>query len=239
MGSRSVKRQHQEIDIWDLETCANTLVNQACTLSSTHISDGTLRLQFNREVSYYAKVILEEVEEGKRSLEEGLDALSREHEHLLTQAKFIAQKGIGFVAGAAQVGIGAGVCDISFGTLCAFTLPLVLHGANNIYENSMHLWEGNSSAEGPVRNVYQGVAKTFGWSEREGNLAYGAVDIGMSAYGAGRLVLREDAWRLFRYIRTDYIRAFRKSSPTALTIDRTADAITVDGMHSEWKKKSE
>ena len=32
----------------------------------------------------------------------------------------------------------------------------------------------------------------------EGDMAYGAVDLGLSAYGVGRMVLKPDAWRLFR-----------------------------------------
>lgn len=226
------------IDIWDVNSCANKLINQACTLSAKHIKDGTTRLSFNREVAYYTKEIIRQVEEGEKTLKQGMESLARENERLTRQAKFIAQKGVGIAAGAGQVVLGAGICDASLGTLCLFAgAPLMLHGANNIYENSAQLWTGNSSVQGPIRKTYQTVSKVIGASEREGNLVYGAVDIGMSVYGASRLVLRDDAWRLFRYIRTDYIRAWRTTAPAAIITDRAADAITIDGIHSDWKNE--
>ena len=49
-------------------------------------------------------------------------------------------------------------------------------------------------------------------------------------YGVTKLVLKPDSWRLFRYIRTDYVRAYRNTLVPVLILDRAADAITVDGM---------
>ena len=69
----------------------------------------------------------------------------------------------------------------------------------------------------------------------EGNMAYGAADLGMSVYGIGRLVLKPDSWRLFRYVRTDYIRAHKNASMPALILDRGADAMTADGMREQWR----
>lgn len=82
------------------------------------MNSGTLRLQFNREVAYYAKAIINDVEQGKRSSEEGLKALKDEQSSLLKQSTDIAQKGIGAVAGAFQFAAGAGICYGSVGTLC-------------------------------------------------------------------------------------------------------------------------
>jgi len=45
--------------------------------------------------------------------------------------------------------------------------------------------------------------------ERDANMAYGSVDIGLSVYGVTRRVLKPDAWRLFRYLNTDKIRAYK------------------------------
>lgn len=228
----------ENIDIWDLNSCANKLINQSCTLGARYLKDPTIRLQFSREVASYTKKILLQVEDGQKDLKQGMDALLKEYEYLIRQGKYIAQKGIGIAAGAGQVALGAGICGVSLGTLCLFaSAPLVLHGANNIYENSAQLWTGDPSVQGPVRQAYQAVAKALGETEREGNLAYGTVDIGMSIYGASRWVLREDAWRLFRYIETDYIRAWKVTPPAAIITERAADAITIDGMHSEWKKE--
>ncbi len=71
----------------------------------------------------------------------------------------------------------------------------------------------------------------MGRSETEGDMAYGAVDIGMSVYGASRLLLKPDAWRLFRYLQSDYIRAYKTSGATSLTIDAISGGITLKSIH--------
>ncbi|RON69425.1 hypothetical protein BK671_08300 [Pseudomonas fluorescens] len=109
------------------------------------------------------------------------------------------------------------------------------HGANNTYENGRNLWEGRSDIQGPVRKGYQEAAKLIGRGAFEGNMAYGAVDLGLSVYGLGRLVLKPDAWRLFRYVRTDYVRGYSSSSKTALLFEGLSDAATLGTLHQEVK----
>ena len=59
-------------DYWMVSAAAGKLGSQASTLGVRHIKDGTLRLQFNREVAYYAKSIVNDVSQGKKSPEQGL-----------------------------------------------------------------------------------------------------------------------------------------------------------------------
>lgn len=66
-----------------------------------------LRLQFNREVSYYAKSIFNDVEQGKKSPEQGLKEIKKEQSNLLSQSLEVAQKGVGVIAGALQFAAGA------------------------------------------------------------------------------------------------------------------------------------
>lgn len=215
-----------------VSAAADKLGEQACILGLRHIKNGTLRLQFNREVAYYAKTIMTDVSEGKKSPEQGLKELKDEQNSLFTQSWEVAKKGIGAVAGAMQFVAGAGICYGSVGTLCLVAgVPIMAHGANNVYENGRNLWEGRSDTEGPVRKGYQAAAKAVGYGARDGNMAYGSADLAMSVYGVTKLVLKPDSWRLFRYIGTDYVRAYRNTSVPALVLDRAADALTVDGMH--------
>ncbi|MCF5734963.1 DUF4225 domain-containing protein [Pseudomonas syringae] len=217
-----------------VSAAAKKLGEQACTLGIKHIKNGTLRLQFNREVAYYAKSIVNDVSEGKKSPEQGLKELKDEQNSLFTQSWEVAKKGVGAVAGAMQFVAGAGICYGSVVTLCLVAgVPIMAHGANNVYENGRNLWEGRSDTEGPVRKRYQAAAKAVGYGAQEGNMAYGSADLAMSVYGATKLVLKPDSWRLFRYIRTDYVRAYRNTSIPVLVIDRAADAITVDGMQKQ------
>ncbi|MGY2258975.1 DUF4225 domain-containing protein [Pseudomonas sp. SDO55104_S430] len=219
-----------------VSAAAGKLGSQASTLGVRYIKDGTLRLQFNREVAYYAKNIVNDVSQGKKSPEQGLQDLKNEQSSLLSQSYEIAQKGVGAMAGAFQIATGAGICYGSAGTLCLFAgVPMMAHGANNLYENGRNLLENRSDTQGPVRKVYQEGAKLLGGGALEGNMAYGAVDLGLSVYGAGRMVLKPDAWRLYRYINTDYIRSYKAMGSSALIFEGVSDSVTGRSMYLEYK----
>lgn len=238
MGQLKTLCKASSCDYWAVSTAAANLTQQACTLGARYINDGTLRLQFNREVSYYARGIVNDVAQGRKSADQGLKEIKSEQSSLLSQASEIAQKGVGVIAGALQFATGAGVCYGSVGTLCLFIgTPMMVHGANNVYENGRNLLENRGDTEGPIRKGYQAVAKSFKYTEREGNIAYGSLDVGMSIYGAGRLVLKPDAWRLFRYARTDYVRAYKNTPTSVLLLELTSDTITTQGIYKEWKNK--
>ena len=197
-------------DYWMVSAAARKLGSQASALGTRHIKDGTLRLQFNREVAYYAKSIVDDVSQGKKTPEQGLQDIKNEQSSLLSQSWEVAKKGAGAIAGAMQIITGGGICYASVGTLCLVAgVPMMAHGANNIYESGRNLLEDRTDTEGPVRKGYQAIAKSVGYEEREGNLAYSSADLGLSAYGLSRYILKPDAWRLFRYIRTDHIRAYK------------------------------
>ncbi|CRM91548.1 MULTISPECIES: DUF4225 domain-containing protein [Pseudomonas] len=221
-------------DFWQVSRAGSILANQACTVSARHIQDGVLRLQFNREVAYYARSIVHDVEQGRKSPEQGLRDLEDEQKSLLEQSLEIAQKGVGVVAGVLQFAAGAGICYGSVGTLCLVAgAPLMAHGANNTYETARNLWEDRTDTQGPVRKGYHEVSKVMGGDEFEGNMAYGGADLLMSAYGLGRLVLKPDSWRLFRYVRGDYQRAYINTSKQAFAVDMTADGFTMGSMYKE------
>ncbi|VVO04462.1 hypothetical protein PS718_02931 [Pseudomonas fluorescens] len=227
-------------DYWMVSNAAANLANQACTLSARHIKDGTLRIQFNREVSYYARGVVNDVAQGRKSSEQGLKDIKDEQNSLLSQSMEVAQRGVGAIAGALQFVAGAGICYGSVGTLCLFAgVPMMAHGANNVYENGRNLWEGRSDTQGPVRKGYQKVAKFIGGGAFEGNMAYGTIDLGLSVYGAGRLILKPDAWRLFRYVRADYVRGHEGSSKISLLIESVSGAATVDALYQEVKNNDQ
>ncbi|MHC8344247.1 DUF4225 domain-containing protein [Pseudomonas sp. RT6P73] len=238
MGQLKDRCETGSCDYWAVSKAAGNLTSQACTLSARHIKDGTLRLQFNREVSYYARGIVNDVAQGRKSADQGLKEIKSEQSSLLSQASEIAMKSVGAIAGALQIATGAGVCYGSAGTLCLFFgAPMMAHGANNIYESGRNILKNRTDTEGPVRKGYQAMAKSFKYTEREGNIAYGSFDVGLSIYGAGRLVLKADSWRLFRYVRTDYVRAYKNTPTSVLILERSADAMTINGIHKEWSDK--
>lgn len=221
-------------DLWVVSQAAGNLTSQACTISARHLQDGVTRSIFNREVAYYARSIVKDVELGKKTVAQGLVEIKTEQQSLLNQSMEIGRKGIGVVAGALQMATGAGICYASVGTLCLIAgVPLIAHGANNVYEGGRNLVTGQSDAVGPVRAAYQSAAFAMGHGERAANMAYGAADIGLSVYSAARHVLKPDAWRLFRYIPTDYRRAYKTMTPTTMGIEVYTDFQTIKQMYDE------
>lgn len=237
MTSKSKNQAPTFQGLWEVSQAAGKLTSQACTISARHLQDGITRSIFNREVAYYARSIVGDVKQGKKTVAEGLIEIKNEQRSLLNQSMEIGQKGIGVVAGALQMATGAGICYASVGTLCLFAgVPLMAHGANNVYEGGLNLMTGQSDTSGPVRNAYQAAASALGHGEQEANIAYGAVDIGLSAFSVARRVLKPDAWRLFRYIDTDRIRAYKSMHPISLTTEAAVDTLTLQQIHQELKK---
>jgi hypothetical protein len=224
-------------DYWAVSKAAGNLTNQACTLAARHIKDGTLRLQFNREVSYYARGIVNDVAQGRKSADQGLKEIKNEQNSLLSQSWEVAKKGAGVVAGGIQILTGAGVCYGSGGTLClVFGGSMMLHGVNNIYENGRNLLEDRTDTQGPTRKVYQSIAKGLGQSEREGNIAYATADIATSVFGLFRNTLKPDAWRLFRYIKTDYARSYKNMGPASRALEAHTNYQTTKQILQEIEK---
>lgn len=95
---------------------------------------------------------------------------------------------------------------------------------------------GQSDTVGPVRGAYQSAASAMGYDERGANIAYGSVDIGLSAYSVVRHVLKPDAWRLFRYLDSDRVRAYKTMKPISLATETVIDGITLDQLYRETIK---
>lgn len=227
-------------DFKEVHEAAASLQGQAATLAARLIRDGTLRLQFNREIACFAQGIVSELEEGLVSLEDALHSIKQEARNLLKQAHKIAPKVIGLAAGAAQIKSGLAVCYGSLGTACApFGAPLLAHGSNNVYENFINLVEDRSDTEGPLRKLYRDASKRAGGTDYHGDMAYGLVDLGLSVYGLARLTVKEDAWRLWKYTRADKVRGYQTASGAALTLEAAGDAVTLKGMFEQWRSQSE
>lgn len=140
-------------------------------------------------------------------------------------------KQVGFISGGAQVFSGAGVCAASFGLACAaFGSSLISHGMNNIYENGYWLLFRKNKT-GYTRLFYHHLANKLGYSKGAADNAYALVDVGISAYGLGRTVLRKDRYRLFRHINTDYIRGWQEMGTIPLAVEITGDITTLSGIH--------
>ncbi len=95
-------------------------------------------------------------------------------------------------------------------------------------------WE--HKCRGPGQRGLSRCPKFIGAAEAEGNIAYGVADLGLSAFGLARTVLKPDAWRLFKYVRTDYVRGDTEASKKGLFLEETSDEFTINSTHDELKK---
>jgi hypothetical protein len=78
-------------DIWDVHQAAGQLQGQAISLSARHLVHGMARLRFNREVAYYARRIVNDVETGHTVPEQGIELLLKEHRSLMLQSQVLVR----------------------------------------------------------------------------------------------------------------------------------------------------
>lgn len=94
---------------------------------------------------------------------------------------------------------------------------LTLHGINSI-EEKVYALMGYENHTGLIKQGYVATAEFMGFDPRIGREAYTGMDIALSAYGLFKLTLKPDAWRLYRYIDSDYTNYFRTISKAALAL---------------------
>lgn len=152
-----------EDDVGEVSGLAARLTQYACEVGAQHLEDDILRAQFIQEVAYVGKAVVEGVGAGEISAEEGKNALEQEYLELLTQVWEYSKLAAGVAAGVLQISTGAAVCGTSLGIGCVIGgIPLMLHGANNIYENGLNIFRGRGGTVGPMREVYHKVAIAAG-----------------------------------------------------------------------------
>lgn len=135
---------------------------------------------------------------------------------------------VGFVGGGSQIFGGAGICVASLGAACAgYGAPMILHGANNVYENGYYLLF-RENVSGTVRDAYRYAASKLGFGQRVGDFAYGTVDIATAGYGAFRKLFkpRERAWKLWDVMYNDYVFGWEQMSKVAIGNDAINSIIT-------------
>ncbi|WMW04026.1 DUF4225 domain-containing protein [Pseudomonas entomophila] len=194
-------------------------------------------MQFNRELAYYARRVMDDVYERRISPEQGLERILAEKKSLYSQASRIFTQLGGMAGGASQLATGLGNCIGSFGSTCAIHgAPLIMHGGNNLYENARGLYEGRTDVVGPVRELYQDAAKSLGYSERDGNLAYYTADLFLSGRAMWRKVPRRDAWRLYRYMDADKERKIKQLGKGGLAVELSTSGLTIKQWVDEYRK---
>lgn len=238
MSGRSEHDVPWDDDFWEVSHAAARLTQYACEVAVRCLDDGMLRLQFTQEMAYVGKGIVEDVRTGRKTPEQGLIQIRKEHAELADQVFQYSKLVAGLAAGVIQVAGGVAVCKLTAGVACALGGgALVQHGINAIYENGKNIYQGRTDTVGPLRKGYQEVAKALGGKASHGNVVYGVTDILLSGFGMGRLVISPAARKLFRYIRSDKVRAYKVAGGALITFELGMNVMTGELVWVEWNKE--
>ena len=138
-------------------------------------------------------------------------------------------KSIGLIGGVLQIVSGGFLVLAGSPTVVgsAVGVMLILHGATNVWENGRSLFFGDDDATGPATYLYGEAANLLGFDRSYGKLAFAGIDLGLSAVALFGTKLVPDAWRLFRYLPSDYEMGFRTMSTLELYAEIFPDAATL------------
>lgn len=233
---------------------AFSLLNKAKSIGSHHLKDAFNCGRFEYEIQTFISSQMEAIRQSKNERDNWkyIKNISEEKSNLMRQSYMLDAKsakvnvsvmvtkhnkdswsyvidGIGVVLSGLQVAGGLGVISVSLASGNPIGVIaggfLVLHGLNGISEGALNIIHDTDDSSGFLKDKYIQIAHFMGFSRGVGEVAFSAVDLVLSAYGATRLVLKPDAWRLFRYVRNDYIINFKRMGKTDLIIESYNDAI--------------
>ena len=242
-----MQRNQNEID--EFTALSRQIRKTSFELGNYYIYNFDVRNSFVLEEESFLRNIEKEVGQyclsyaaGIRLMKEEIENLNRQKAELdMNKAKLymiaereeknsnitITLKRVGFVGGALQIFAGWGVCAGSLGLACGgFGVPLMAHGSENMYENGHYLLY-REDVSGYTKDAYRYIAHTLGYKNNDADIVYNVADLGLSGFGLWRQVLKPDAWKLFRYISTDYARGWRRMSVLELRVEAYVDAGTM------------
>ncbi|NUT81333.1 DUF4225 domain-containing protein [Pseudomonas brassicacearum] len=224
-------------DINDVAKAGSDLVVLGCTIGATNFYDGFTQLQFGSIIANFVNEVIKDVNDGLISAWEGVQEIRAEYADLSNKVLFYAQNGIGVAAGVMQVEVGIAITGSSYGAGAPVGAFFVAHGVNNIYEGGMNIYNGPGApaAQGPTRRAYQ----MFLDDDYKGDMAYGTIDLILSAGAMMRPVRRTDAVQLFRRDPLNYESAYQQTGKLALFFEALVDAITINAMLSKEKLEIE
>lgn len=227
----------ESCDIHDVAKAGSDLVTLGCTIGATNFYEGFMQLQFSSIISHYVSEVIKDVNDGVISAWEGVKEIRDEYADLSSKAIFYAKNGIGVVAGAMQVEVGITVTGASYGLGAPVGAFFIGHGVNNMYEGGMNIYNGpdGPAVQGPTRRAYQ----FFMGDDYKGGMAYGTIDLILSAGGMMRPIRKTDSLQLFRRDPLNYESAYQQTGKLALFFEVLVDSITVNSMISEERLEIE
>lgn len=243
---------------------ANILQNYARQISSTHLKNLIPRLNFNNEIDKFigaqikqitaaknereCKECLFNIREEKRFIEQQNTALRMGSAKVVVSTELVNKldawgyviNGIGILLAGGQIIAGLGITAASLthaNVVGVFAgAMLILHGSNGIEESINNIRSGRSDSAGYLKKGYIETAEFMGLDGRVGAMAYSTVDVGLSIYGLARMILKPDAWRLFRHMPSDYVRSIKNTSAPALALEGIGDTLSIKSGYESYSR---
>ncbi|EJF7713407.1 TPA: DUF4225 domain-containing protein [Providencia rettgeri] len=221
---------------------AQQLIDCADEICEKHLYFPDIKAAFRSEIEAFAMLIVDQVESGQKSYEQGASELKETEKDIVDQSIDWVVNGLSILGGLGMTGAGIALCSTGLG--CLIGAPLIAHGINGIYEGSVGFYEGSSDIDGPLRQGYKKTAKALGFDESVGVLAYDLVDLGISIKGKFKLVpkltkvydeRKIKPFVLFRYGREDLDYAFKQTNKALLSIEVFGDMIALSKIKEDLK----
>ena len=210
---------------------ARRLLQCADELCEKHLYHDDIKQAFKQEVEVFANDIVEQVDSGAMTYEEGAEKIKEEEKSLSEQSREWIIRGLSIFGGLAMIATGAAMCTTGIG--CVIGAYVGAHGLNSIQE-------GVTGQDGFLKSTYQAAARELGMSESVGTLVYDLVDIGISVRGKLKLVPKKDELgtpvrKLWHYGRQDLVRHYTQMKKLALAGEVGVDLISLQNLFKDFK----
>ncbi|WON76811.1 DUF4225 domain-containing protein [Serratia sp. UGAL515B_01] len=223
---------------------ARKLISTANKLSSLHLQDAMTRMNFVEEIKQVIErqfltarsaktdeeciACVTALRAENESLEEQSNMLRMKTAQLYAKVEFIRENNIivGYVISAVKVVV-SGMAIVGGGMMIATGTPigvlagaiLIADGVNQISKEIINLTKmDNSKSEGIIADQTMEIAKFIGFRPESGLAVYNSVSLAASIYSIAGLMRKPEAWRLFRYIKSDFHRKVTTMSKPKLTM---------------------
>ena len=140
---------------------ARRLLQCADELCEKHLYHDDIKQAFKQDVEAFANDIVEQVDSGAMTYEQGAEKIKEEEDSLWEQSGTWIVRGISILGGALLISTGAAMCTTGVG--CVIGSYIGLHGVNSIQE-------GLTGGDGFLKSTYQAAARELGMSESVGTL---------------------------------------------------------------------
>ena len=226
---------------------ARRLLQCADELCEKHLYYDDIKQAFKQDVESFANDIVEQVDSGAMTYEQGAGKIKEEEKSLLDQSLIWLGNGLSVFGGAGVTTAGLVLCDTVLG--CVIGAPMIAHGLNGIYEGSAGIFNGvmneidggdrDIEVEGPVRQLYKLSVEALGFDGSIGSIIYDLIDLGGSFYGKVKLIPKlnefgDPVFKLFSYGRKDLEMAYKQMSKLMLNTEFFSDIISLYNLYQEF-----